>query len=59
MEKIAIDTIGPIDEDFGLKYIIVVVDCFTSYVGLFPEQEVSIIAAVDALYALLTAQSIH
>jgi len=32
MEKIAIDTIGPMDEDFGLNYIIVIVDCFTRYV---------------------------
>ena len=37
------------DEDFGLKYIIVVVDCFTRYVELLPKQEVSAMAASDAL----------
>ena len=30
-----IDTIGPIDEDFGLRYIIVI-DTFTRYVEIFP-----------------------
>jgi len=50
MERIAIDTIGPMDEVFGLKYIIVIVDCFTRYVELFPEQEVSAMAAANALW---------
>ena len=29
--KISIDTMGPMDEEFGLEYIIVIVDCFTRY----------------------------
>ena len=48
MERIAIDTIGPIEENFGLKYIIVIIDTFTRYVELFPKHDVSAMAAADA-----------
>ena len=34
----------------GFKYIIVIIDTFTRYVELFPKQEVSAIAAADALW---------
>jgi len=50
MERIAIDTIGPIEENFGLKYIIVIIDTFTRYVELFPKHDVSAMAAADALW---------
>ena len=50
MERIAIDTIGPLPNDMGFKYIIVIIDTFTRYVELFPKQEVSAIAAADALW---------
>jgi len=36
LERIAIDSIGPVDEDMGLKYIIVIIDTFSRYVELFP-----------------------
>ena len=34
----------------GFKYIIVIIDSFTRYVELFLEQEVTAIAAADALW---------
>ena len=37
MERIAIDTIGSIDEDFGLRHIIVIIDTSTRYVELLPQ----------------------
>ena len=40
IERIAIDTIGPLPNDMGFKYIIVIVDTFTRHVELFPKQEV-------------------
>jgi len=49
MEKITIDTFGSMDKDFGLKFIIVIVDYFTRNVELFLKQ-VSAIAAADALW---------
>ena len=39
MERIAIDTIGPVDEDMGLKYIIVIIDTFSRYVELSPNMK--------------------
>jgi hypothetical protein len=50
MERIAIDTIGPVPDDMGFKYIIVLIDTFTRYVELFPKQEVTALAAADALF---------
>jgi len=50
MERISIDTIGPLPADMGLKYIIVIIDTFTRYVELFPKQEVAAIADADALW---------
>ena len=34
MERIAIDNIGPLPNDMGFKYIIVIIDTFTRYVEL-------------------------
>ena len=50
MERIAIDTIGPLPNGMGFKYIIVIIDTFTRYVELFPKQEVSAISAANALW---------
>ena len=50
VERISIDTIGPLPADMGLKCIIVVIDTFTRYVELFPKQEVTAIATADALW---------
>ena len=50
MELITIDTIGPIDEDFGLKYIIVIIDTFTRYVELFTKYKVASMVAADVLW---------
>ena len=50
MERIAIDTIGPLDDDMGFKYIVVIIDTFTRYIELFPKQDVTAMAAADALF---------
>ena len=34
----------------GIKYIIVIIDTFSRYVELFPKQEVTAMAAADALW---------
>ena len=49
MKIIAIDTIGTIDEDLGLKYTIDLIDCFTRYEELFPKYDFSAIVAANAL----------
>jgi hypothetical protein len=50
MERIAIDTIGPVNEDLGFKFIIVIIDTFSRYGELFSKQEVIAVAAADALH---------
>ena len=50
MERISIDAIGPLPLDMGFKYIIVIIDTFSPYVELFPKQDVTAIADVDALW---------
>ena len=50
MERISIDTKGLLSSDMRLKFIIVIIDTFTRYVELFLEQEVTAIAAADALW---------
>ena len=50
MERISIDSIGPLPSDMGIKYIIVIIDTFTRYVELFPKQEVTAVAAADTLW---------
>ena len=50
MTRISIDTIGPLPLDMGFKYIIVIIDTFTRYVEIIPKQDVTAIAAADALW---------
>jgi hypothetical protein len=48
MEKISIDTLGPFRRD-GNIYIIVVIDCFSCYVELFPATDCTAEAAARAI----------
>ena len=51
MERIAIDTIGPIEEGQGKhKFIIVIIDAFTRYTKLYPVETTK---SEDALPAIL------
>jgi hypothetical protein len=51
MERLNVDTIGPLPEDAeGNKYIIVIIDCFTSWVELYATKSTS---SDDATKALL------
>ena len=50
MERISIDTIGPVPSDMDIKYIVVIIDTFSRYVELFPKQEVAAMAAANALW---------
>ena len=50
MDVLDIDTIGPMDEDADRdKYILVVIDCFTRWVELFPLPDTTAQAAAAAL----------
>ena len=50
MEILNIDTIGPLTEDEeGNKYILVIIDCFTRWVELYPTKDTSAKAAALAL----------
>jgi transposase InsO family protein len=50
MRKINVDTMGPFEADAqGNIYIIVVIDCFSRYVGLYPATDVTAVAAGEAL----------
>ena len=50
MERIAIDTIGPLEADCdGNTHILVVIDCFTRYAELYPIQKLDAITAADNL----------
>lgn len=50
MECLNVDTIGPVlKDDFGNEYILVVIDCFTRFVELYPIPDVSAISAARAL----------
>jgi transposase InsO family protein len=50
MEKIAVDTLGPFPPDAdGRIYIIVVIDCFSRYVELFPATDCTAEAAAHAM----------
>jgi len=49
-ERVAIDTIGPLPEDVdGNRYIIVIIDCFSRYLKLYPAKSVDAVSAVKAL----------
>jgi hypothetical protein len=50
MQRLAIDAIGPLPpSDEGYKYILVIIDCFTRWIELFPMKDVSAIAAADSI----------
>ena len=50
MRKLNVDTMGPFEADAqGHTYIIVVIDCFSRYVGLYPANDVTAVAAGEAL----------
>jgi len=49
MQRIAIDTIGPLDIANQFKYILMIIETFTRYVELYPTKDVSADAATDAL----------
>ena len=50
MDVLNIDTIGPVDsDDDGNKFILVIVDCFTRWVELFPMPDTSAISAAEAI----------
>jgi hypothetical protein len=44
------DTIGPLPDHMGLKYIIVLIDTFSRYIELFPSNDVSADSAASALW---------
>jgi len=48
MQRIAMDTRGPLDIAKQFRYIIVIIDTFTCYVELFPTKDVSAEAATAA-----------
>ena len=49
MERISIDTNGPLPSDMGIKYIIVIMDTFSRYVKLF-RKFVTEMSTADALW---------
>lgn len=50
MDVLNVDTIGPLPEDeFGYKFILVVIDCFSRWVELYPTIDTSAMEAADAL----------
>jgi transposase InsO family protein len=50
MERLNIDTIGPLKEDEdGNTYLIAIIDCFSRWVGLYPVKDVTANEAVKAL----------
>jgi transposase InsO family protein len=50
MTRIAMDTIGPLPDIMGIKYIIVLIDTFSRYIELFPSKEVTAEEAAAALW---------
>ena len=50
MELVSIDTMGPFPiDEFGYQYIIVIIDCFSRFVELFPAKDLSAAAAAQCL----------
>jgi hypothetical protein len=45
MQRIAMDTIGPLDIAKQFKYILVIIDTFTRYVELYPTKDVDTVMA--------------
>ena len=51
MDRVAIDTIGPLPADVNdNKYIIVAIDCFSRYIELYPSKDTTALTAATALY---------
>ena len=49
MQRIAIDTMGPFSQDSEHPYIIVIIDCFTRYIHLYPTKNVEATTAANKL----------
>jgi hypothetical protein len=50
MERLNIDSMGPFDTDeLDNSYIIVIIDCFTRFVELYPTKDTTAIVAANAL----------
>jgi transposase InsO family protein len=50
MECLNIDTIGPVPKDqFGNEYILVIIDCFTRFVELYPVPDTTALSAARAI----------
>ena len=50
MQRISIDTVGEIPEDeYGFKYVIVIIDCFCRFIELFAVKDLSAISAAKCL----------
>jgi hypothetical protein len=50
MQRIAVDTIGPINKtEDGYKYIIVIIDAFSRYTKLYPTKDTTAVGAADAI----------
>jgi transposase InsO family protein len=59
MEKISIDTMGPFPVDaHGNIYVIVIIDCFSRYVELFPASDCTAEAATHAIAAHVAWSSV-
>jgi hypothetical protein len=49
-QRIAVDTIGPLPESTdGFKYIIVIIDCFSRWVDVYPTKDTTAASAADVL----------
>ena len=57
MQRIALDTIRPMDISKEFKYIIVIIDKFTRYVEHFPVYDVTATAVTDALWRHLPVRN--
>ncbi len=49
MEVLNMDTIGPLSNDSCEKYILMVIDCFTRFVELYPIEDTSAMLCARAL----------
>ena len=50
LQELSIDTLGPLPEDeHEMRYIILIVDDFSTFVGLYPAKTVSTLEFVNAI----------
>ena len=50
MERVAIDTIGPLpSDDDDNKHLIVIIDCFSRYINIYPARDTTALSAARAL----------